>query len=108
MKLLTKANEKAIPPLYSQENNSDPLAVVKFFNPTGAGSWYVLEGEKHEDAGGDWLFFGYVTGMNEDELGYFSLPELASSIGRYGLGIERDLWFKPTLLSVIKAKAGQN
>jgi hypothetical protein len=46
MKMLTKADEKAIPPLYPQEHTPDPLAVVTFFDPTGARTWYVIEGER--------------------------------------------------------------
>jgi hypothetical protein len=37
-------------------------------------------------------------------LGYFSLSDLASVKGPLGLGIERDLHFKPTRLSEIRAK----
>ena len=40
-------------------------------------------------------FFGYVNLIGKDcaELGYFSLDELESFKGRFGLGIERDLHF---------------
>jgi hypothetical protein len=102
MKLVTKEIERKLPKLYSQEHTPDPLCVVKFFNPTGSGTWYAIEGEKHADAGGDYLFFGWVSGLGEDELGYFNLPELAAFRGRFGLGIERDLWFTPTPLSVVQ------
>ncbi len=38
------------------------------------------------------MFFGLVDGF-ERELGYFSLSELESVHGPYGVGIERDLYF---------------
>jgi hypothetical protein len=101
MKLITKAIERTLPKRYSQENNPNPNAVVKFFTPWSNWTWYVLEGEKQED--GDYLFFGYVVG-HDSELGYFSLNELMSVRGPVGLKIERDLWFKPTPLNDIKAQ----
>jgi len=98
MKLLTAEIERALPKLYSQENNPDPTVVVKFFCPWSGWTWYATEGEKR---GGDWLFFGLVKGF-ETELGYFSLKELESVSGPGGLKIERDLHWKPTPLSKVK------
>ncbi len=48
----------------------------------------------------DFLFFGYVRGL-EAALGYFSLSELESLRGLWGLPIERDLSFPPCKLSAI-------
>ena len=99
MMLLTKKIKANLPPLGSQDNVSDPLAQVKFFFPSGRGTWYGIEFD------GTDRFFGWVAsplGSDCDELGYFSLAELASVRGRFGLGIERDLWFKPTPLSEVK------
>ena len=96
MNLLPKKIEKAIPKLNSQENAEDPTAYVKFFDPTGSFTWFATEGEWQGN--GDFLFYGRVDGL-ESELGYFSLRELQSVTGRFGLGIERDLWFKPVPLS---------
>ena len=92
MKLLTKEIESKIPALYANENKKpeDTPIIVKFFNPTGSWTWYVTEGQKQPD--GNWLFFGYVRGM-DNELGYFQLNELQSFRGQFGLGIERDLHF---------------
>jgi hypothetical protein len=96
MMLLTAANRKALPALYSNEGTpaGDAVAVVKFFNPTGNWTWYATEFD------GDDTFFGLVDG-HEKELGYFSLSELASVKGRFGLGIERDRHFTPTALKNI-------
>ena len=96
MKLLTDELIKTLPPLYSTENIKDPLIQCKFFTPDSSWTWYVLEFDKTNE-----IFFGYVCGL-ERELGYFSLQELESVKGQLGLGIERDISFKPTKLSVIK------
>ena len=96
MKLLTDELIKTLPPLYSTENIKDPLIQCKFFTPDSSWSWYVLEFDKTNE-----IFFGYVCGL-ERELGYFSLAELESVKGQLGLGVERDISFKPTKLSVIK------
>ncbi len=99
MNLLPKKIEMAIPKLYSQEGAEDPTAYVKFFDPAGSFTWFVTEGEWQGN--GDFLFFGRVDGP-EKEFGYFSLRELQSVQGRFGLGIERDLWFKPMPLSEVR------
>lgn len=92
MKLITKEIEKKLEqsPLYSQEKNDNPEIVVKFFTPDAQWTWFVIEGEKRPD--GDWLFFGYVVGL-ESELGYFTLSQLQEVRGPYGYPIERDMYF---------------
>jgi hypothetical protein len=99
MMLLTEEIKNALPPLYSTEETpiAEKTVVCKFFNPMGRGTWYVVEGEKRED--GDWLFFG-VAHIHEPEWGYFTLSQLenvqihVSHLG-LGLGIERDINFRP-------------
>ena len=98
MMLLTKANRAALPPLRSTESVADPVAAVKFFDPTGSWTWYATEFD------GDDTFFGLVDG-HVKELGYFSLAELASFKGRWGLKIERDRHFSPTPLSKLRGDA---
>jgi hypothetical protein len=95
MKLLTKEIRKRLPPLYSQENNPDPLVICKFFYPDFSWTWYAIEFDGND------LVFGYVAGF-ECELGYFSLSELLSNRGKLGLPIERDLYFEPTPLSQVR------
>jgi hypothetical protein len=94
MKLLTKALQKEIPALYATEATKleDKEFICKFFNPCGAGTWYVIEGEEKE---GDFIFFGLVD-LHEQEFGYFSLNELQSIRLPFGLTIERDLHFSKT------------
>ena len=98
MKLLTKEIQKRLPALYSQEHTPDPIVQVKFFVPWGNWTWYATEYDPEKR-----LFFGYVVG-HENELGYFSLADLESIKGPFGLGIERDSGFSPAPLSEIKAK----
>ena len=95
-KLMTKAIYDSLPKLYSQENVADPLVRVKYFDPSGSGTWGGIEFDGVD------LFFGWATFGGTGELGYFSLKELASVRGRFGLGIERDKYFDPMSLSEFK------
>jgi hypothetical protein len=105
VKLLTKELEKKIPKLYSQENNPDPMVVAKFFNPCGAATWWIIEGQQDDE---DYIMFGLAMlfGPDEAELGYISLNELASIKVTFGLGIERDVHWTPTPLSKVKRSMG--
>jgi len=124
MLLLTSELRKNFPPLYSNEEKEarDTPVVVKFFDPTGSWTWYateasaVIDGEYfplsrtekmlaardiYEIDGklvDDIIFFGLVDGFCK-ELGYFSLNELKSVKGSFGLGIERDRHFSGKMLS---------
>jgi len=88
MKLLTKEIIKKFEKIGRQEDKKDPLVIAKFFNPTGIGTWYATEYNQEEG-----IFFGYASlfGDHNDEWGSFSLAELESFKGKFGLGIERDL-----------------
>lgn len=92
MKLITKAIENQLlkHPLYSIDSENEKDILVKFFNPCGAGTWYVFEAEKNGD---DWTFFGLVD-LHEKELGYFTLSELESIKLPCGMAIERDKYFE--------------
>ena len=96
MKLLTKEIRNKLPKLRSTDGQGDDaIVIVKFFDPTGSWTWYATEGEPILDEEGneiDFHFFGLVKGF-EDELGTFSLNELASVKVGFGLGIERDMYF---------------
>lgn len=89
MKLLTKELLKRFEEAGSQEDTKDPIVIAKYFNPAGAGTWYATEYNPETK-----LFFGYVSifGDYNDEWGAFSLDELEAYKGRFGLGIERDLF----------------
>lgn len=99
MKLLTPELIKRFEEVGSQENKTDPIIIAKFFNPTGAGTWYATEYDPKSE-----MFFGFVSifGDYNDELGYFSLEELESYVGTFGLGIERDLYFTEKPLSEVR------
>ena len=93
MKLITKKieNQLAKYPLYSQDNKGqNAVAICKFF--LQGYTWYVLEAQKN---GNDYEFFGIVDGQYK-EYGYFTLSQLQSLRGRWGLGVERDMYFEPT------------
>lgn len=96
MKLLTKAIEKNLPNLYSQDGlGMDAVAQVKFFTPDSTWTWFATEYDPRERK-----FFGLVQGL-EEELGYFSLDELEETRGPMGLPIERDLRFQPKPLKEV-------
>lgn len=99
MKLMTKELVKQFERVGRQEDVKDPIVVAKFFNPTGAGTWYATEYDPEER-----IFFGFASifGDHNDECGYFSLDELESYRGKFGLGIERDLHFESKPFSQIK------
>lgn len=74
-------------PLYSQESSDKELTFhTKIFNPNGSGVWYIAEYDSDRKEG-----FGYVTGLGHNELGYFSLNELASIQGKIRIKIGNQL-----------------
>lgn len=89
MKLLTKELEKRFKEVGDQSNESNPIIIVKLFNPCGAGTWYLTEYDPETR-----IAFGYVTGLCEDEWGSISIEELENVNLPFGLKIERDLYFK--------------
>lgn len=92
MLLMTKELEKKFNNyrLGSQEGlMEDAEVVVKYFNPCGAGTWLITEGEKQDN--GDWLMFGYCH-IFEWEWGYVMLSELQSIRLPFGLSIEREIY----------------
>jgi len=89
MELLPKELEKLFPPLYATEGKDpkDIKIIAKFFAPWTDWTWYAIEYDPQKK-----IFFGYVRGI-ENELGYFSLEELQSIKGPFGLKVERDIYF---------------
>jgi hypothetical protein len=85
MELLDEALLKRFAEVGQQEMLDDPLIIAKFRHACGIGTWYAIEYDPKER-----MFFGYVE-IFEGEWGYFSLDELESYQGRYGLGIRRDM-----------------
>lgn len=63
-----------LPSLETVDNSENPLIVARLYNFHGDGEWYVLGGEKLSN--GDYYLFGYVKGLIEDELGFFTIHQL--------------------------------
>lgn len=87
---MTKELEKRFKEVGIQDNKGkNAIVIAKYFNPSGAGTWYATEYSPKER-----LFFGYVSifGDHNDEWGSFSLDELESIKGPFGLEIERDIY----------------
>ena len=112
MTLFPEEVRNLLPPLYSQEHETDPMVICTFFHPLSTMTWYAIEGSP-VDADGyydtdkekvDFLFFGWVY-SDFPELGYFSLSEM-QAVRVMGLGIERDLHFQPKRLSEVKKEHG--
>lgn len=108
MKIITKPIEKAFAKQGDTSNMeaTEIKVVMKMFNPTGIGTWYLYE-KLDEDI--------YIAFVNLDdpemaECGTVSMNDLMSIRLPMGLHIERDMYFKPlsmTLQSVIdKIKSG--
>lgn len=73
---------------------------VRLFNPTGIGTWWVAS---YDPATG--VAFGVVS-LHETEVGDFYMPELVEYRGRFGLPVERDLYYTPvTVGEVIRGEA---
>ena len=102
MKLLTKELEKQFPKLYETEEVplEEKKVIAKFFTPWTTWTLYAVEWDGQD------LFWGLVDGQ-EKEWGYFSLRELKSIKGPWGLTIERDLYFGMPKMKDISALKGR-
>lgn len=98
MKLITKEVAATLPALYSTEDQTDPICLVKLFHPMSSYTCYLTEYDPNTG-----LAFGYVVGAVEDELGYIHIAEL-EKVKICDVGMERDLYYKPEKLSVIKKR----
>lgn len=66
------------------------MIVAKFFNPTGSGTWYLMNMDPEDN---DYCWG--IVDLFEIEMGSFSKSELENLKGPLSLGIERDLYFEP-------------
>ena len=91
MLLLTKEIINKLPGLYETGDVEleDKMIQAKLFTPWTNWTWYVIEFD------GDDRCFGFVKG-HDAEFGYFTLKELESITGPFGLKVERDKFFTPT------------
>lgn len=100
MKLITEELKKQLPKPYSQENEDDPIVYAHFFGTNG--DWYILEYNPEDNC-----CFALCC-LLECELGYVSVDELESlRFPPFGTPIERDLYWEPRPLSVVKAGAAK-
>ena len=74
-----------------ENEDFDPLPVVKLFTPDASATWLLTEIDPDDE---DHAFGLCDLGQGFPELGYVSLTELQSVRGRLGLPIERDLHFE--------------
>lgn len=87
MKLLTKAIENKLKKNAKTDDSiMDKKPIAKLFNPTGIGTWWLWSIDEDD------VLFG-VAEVHEREVGYFTLDELKSFKGTFGLGIERDMYY---------------
>ena len=94
-KLLLDSQYKQLVANYqAQDGTKDFKAVVKLFNHTGIGTWYLSELNPETNEA-----FGLCC-LQEKEFGYVSLDELKEFKGVFGLGIERDTSFDPNKLTL--------
>jgi hypothetical protein len=97
MKLMTKEIEKKAQAQYALGSSlEDQMVVAKFFDPCGSWTWYLMNQDPEDP---DYLW-GIVKGFEfevevEVEIGSFSLSELQSVKNSLGIGMERDLHFRP-------------
>ena len=110
MRLITKELEEKIKqfPLGCQDEKLGRAEViVKFFNPTGIGTWYITEGEKIGSS--DYELFGYCHLGDDDfaEFGTIYLSELENLKLPMGMSIEQDLYI-PKGINLIEALKRDN
>lgn len=98
-RLILKSVEAKLEEQYNDNEERDPVALVKIFNPAGGQTWYVFGWD-----GCDTLY-NLLHQPGGDSLGYASLNEMRSLRVMGGmLGLERDLHWKPMRLSEIREK----
>jgi hypothetical protein len=68
--------------------------VVKFFTPDAQATWLISELDTED---GDTMFGLCDLGHGYPELGYFSLKDLKTVRGRFGLPVEREKAWKPRM-----------
>ncbi len=82
----------------------DRVPLVKWFNPAGAGTWLIVDADPEDPD----IHFGLMDlGFGTPELGSVRLSELEAFEGPFGLGIERDLWFRPVHPISVYAEAAR-
>ncbi len=101
--------------LESDDGRTSDEIVVKFFNPVGAATWWIVTGTPLNASGepdydtdnpADWHLFGFATlgdAMNA-ELGYVLLSQLEEIKLPFGMSIERDMYYDNGSLKAVMAE----
>lgn len=99
MKLLTKEILKKFPAIgdTGDKDAADVPIIAKFFIASSSATWYATE--YNPDTNEMFGFAEILPGCGE--LGYFNFNEIKDLRGKFGLGLERDLYFNATLREVI-------
>lgn len=97
MKLLTEEIRAQLPGLKATENQHDPIAFVRLEARWLGWAWYVMEFD------GDDVCYGYAC-MPDGRLAHFDLAEIRSLRGPFWQSVKRDRRFRPTPLSVVRAR----
>lgn len=88
---------RGVPAMGEQDGlGDDAVAFVKLFNPCGAGTWFITEWEQENDIAFGWCY------LCEWEMGEVSLVELSEVAGPLRIGIEVDVFFRPTKIGDIE------
>ena len=103
MKLITKAIERATPAIgtTSEMKPEDIKIRAKFFTPTSSWTWYMTEYEPHTGLAFGWAINDAMP--DGAELRYFSVHELRSVKGPYGVHVERDRHYGTHTLAEVMA-----
>jgi hypothetical protein len=92
MRLFNKTIDRQLFKQYALGSDlSKQEVVVKIFNPTGNGRWYILNSDPEDP---DYLWAIVDLGYGA-EVGSVSRSDLENYRGRFGMGFERDLSFDP-------------
>jgi len=100
MKPLLKKELKQLIKNYNEQDGSKQFkAVVKLFNPTGIGTWYLSELNPDTN-----IAFG-LSCLHEKELGDVSLDEMQEIKLPLGLSIEKDRYFEMNKYTLEECKS---
>ena len=97
--LLKKELEQLIKNYNEQDGSKEFKAVVKLFNPTGIGTWYLSELNPDTN-----IAFG-LSCLHEKELGDVSLEEMQELKLPLGLSIEKDRYFEMNKYTLEECKS---
>lgn len=83
-------------PLHSQAKVPNPVVCAKLYWPIGKACWYIV-GYNPEA----YVAYGFVTGIGDDDWGYFSVLDLLEAKIASIAPIELDEDFEPTPASAL-------